>query len=213
MIANFAERHRARFVYASSGATYGHGEKGFDDDLLFELSPLNMYGYSKHMFDTWLMFNKQVENFIGLKYFNVYGPGEFHKGNMRSIILKAYEQIKTTGKLQLFELKQESKRDFIYIDDAVKATLFFMNREKHIRNGLYNVGTGNARTWKDLAIAIFDAMGLPCNIQYIKMPYELKDQYQYITEADITSLRKVGYDSSMMSIEEGVKSYIDYLEK
>jgi len=211
---------RARFIYASSAATYGDGKFGYDDNEaeLEKLRPLNMYGYSKHMFDIWLKSNNVLDKVAGIKYFNVYGPNEYHKGNMRSVVHKAFEQIRDTGKVTLFKSYRddykdgEQKRDFIYVKDAVDMTLYFLdNRDK---NGLFNVGTGNARTWNDLVSAIFNALNQPVNIEYIEMPYELQGKYQYFTEAKLDKIRSFGYDKPISSIEEGVEDYIkNYLLK
>ena len=219
-LAEYALEKGARFIYASSAATYGNGSKGYVDDesKLQELQPLNMYGYSKHMFDLWAQREGIASEIVGLKYFNVYGPNEYHKEDMRSVVHKAFGQIKETGKVKLFksykpEYKDgEQKRDFIYVKDAVDITLhFFENRNI---NGLFNAGTGTARSWVDLVTALFNAMELPVNIEFIDMPETLKGKYQYFTEADITKLRKARYDKKISSIEEGVKDYVqNYLMK
>ncbi len=211
---------RARFIYASSAATYGDGKKGYDDKdtNLHDLRPLNMYGLSKQMFDVWTVRNSLADKVVGLKYFNVYGPNEYHKGDMRSVVNKAYEQILTEGKVKLFksyvpEYKDgEQMRDFVYVKDAVDMTLhFFEHRDK---NGLFNVGTSQSRTWNDLVTAIFKAMDKPVNIEYIEMPEILRGKYQYYTKADITKLREIGYDKPIMSLEEGVTDYVqNYLMK
>jgi ADP-L-glycero-D-manno-heptose 6-epimerase len=206
--------HKARFIYASSAATYGDGFQGYNDDQtkLNDLRPMNMYGYSKHLFDLWLHKMGMIEEVVGLKYFNVYGPNEYHKGDMRSVIHKAYEQICDTGKVKLFKSYRddykdgEQVRDFIYVKDAVDMTLYFLqNRSK---NGLYNVGTGNARSWNDLVTAVFSAMDKEVNIEYIDMPAGIRDKYQYHTEANLEKLRYAGYDGKIMSLEEGVEDYV-----
>jgi len=205
---------RARFIYASSAATYGDGSAGYKDDEneLETLKPLNMYGYSKHLFDLWAKNNEIADKIVGLKFFNVYGPNEYHKEDMRSLVHKAYGQIKETGKIKLFksylpEYKDgEQKRDFIYIKDAVDLTIYFL--QNHDKNGLFNAGSGNARSWNDLAAPIFKAMGKPVNIEYVDMPSELKGKYQYFTEADLTKLRAIGYDKKMTTVEEGVEDYV-----
>lgn len=211
---------RARFIYASSAATYGGGEFGYDDneEELEKLRPLNMYGYSKHLFDLWLRTNHLSNKVVGLKYFNVYGPNEYHKGDMRSVVHKAFEQIRDTGKVTLFksykdEYKDgEQKRDFIYVKDAVDMTLYFLeHREK---SGLFNVGTGQARTWNDLVSAIFKSLNKPVNIEYVDMPEELHGKYQYFTEAKTNKIRETGYEKEISSIEDGVDDYVkNYLLK
>jgi ADP-L-glycero-D-manno-heptose 6-epimerase len=206
--------HKVRFVYASSAATYGDGSNGYLDDeaKLDSLRPLNMYGYSKHLFDLWAQKENIINKIAGVKFFNVYGPNESHKEDMRSVVNKAFSQINETGKLKLFKsyvdgyADGEQKRDFIYVKDAVDMTLFLMKNPGI--NGLYNLGTGKSRTWNDLAKAIFSAMGKPVNIEYIDMPESLRPKYQYYTQADVSKLRAAGYDAPIASIEEGVKDYI-----
>jgi ADP-L-glycero-D-manno-heptose 6-epimerase len=220
ILAQWAVKRKARFIYASSGATYGDGSQGFSDDEggLEKLRPLNMYGYSKHMFDLWARRTGLLDSIAGLKYFNVFGPNEYHKGNMRSFVVKAFEQIDRKGKVGLFRSYRvdcadgEQKRDFIYIKDAVDMTLFFLDNPK--ANGIFNIGTGKARTWNDLAKAVFASMGEETSIDYIPMPEELREKYQYFTEADLTRLRKAGYDKETMSLEEAIDDYIqNYLMK
>jgi ADP-L-glycero-D-manno-heptose 6-epimerase len=211
---------RARFIYASSAATYGDGKNGYldDENLLGNLRPLNMYGYSKHMFDMWARKNDIANKIVGLKYFNVYGPNEYHKGDMRSVVNKAFEQIINEGKVKLFKSYNpnykdgEQMRDFIYVKDAVEMTLFFLeNRDIH---GIFNIGTGVSRTWNDLVKAIFNALDKPVNIEYIDMPDYLKGKYQYYTKADNTKLLNAGYNKKIYSLEEGVKDYVkNYLLK
>jgi len=210
----------ARFIYASSAATYGSGENGYidDEENLNNLNPLNMYGYSKHIFDMWAIREEILDSIVGIKYFNVFGPNEYHKGDMRSVIHKAFGQIKETGKVQLFKSynnKYEDgmqMRDFIYIKDAVEMTLHFL--ENTNENGLFNVGTGKARTWVDLVYSIFRAMKLEPNIEFIDMPKELREKYQYFTEADIEKLRKSGYKKEIIDLENSVEDYVtNYLMK
>ncbi|MCW9096140.1 MAG: ADP-glyceromanno-heptose 6-epimerase, partial [Ignavibacteriaceae bacterium] len=184
-----------RYIYASSAATYGDGSLGFSDDenKLETLRPLNMYGYSKQLFDLWAKKNDAFKKIVGLKYFNVYGPNEFHKGDMRSVVHKAFGQISDTGKVRLFKSMNskykdgEQLRDFIYIKDAVEMTLFFLDRSNV--NGLFNVGTGKSRTWNDLVTSIFKATNKPVNIEYIDMPQHLRDKYQYFTEAKMEKIK------------------------
>jgi len=218
-LALFALENEINFIYASSAATYGDGSMGFSDEetLLPKLKPLNPYGFSKHLFDLWLYYNGLLNQVVGLKYFNVFGEREFHKGEMRSVVLKAYEEIKKEGKVKLFKSYHpdykdgEQLRDFIYVKDAVEVTIFFLENPKI--KGIFNVGTGKARSFKDLVLAIFSALSLPPNIEYIEMPEYLKNQYQYFTQADITKLRKIGYNTPMWELESAIKNYVSYLEK
>lgn len=213
-LALFSVKNNIRFIYASSAATYGDGSPGFVDNELAinNLRPLNMYGYSKQLFDLWSIRNKLTDKMAGIKYFNVYGPNEYHKGDMRSVVNKAYGQIHETGKVKLFKSENplykdgEQKRDFIYIKDAVEMTLFFLfNREK---NGIYNAGSGKARTWNALAKSIFNALGKPIEIDYIELPPQLKTKYQYFTEADISKITKAGYTHPLFNLEDGVTDYV-----
>lgn len=211
--------HDVRFVYASSAATYGDGALGYSDDpeLLSQLRPLNMYGYSKHMFDLWALRKGYLDRIAGLKYFNVYGPNEAHKGDMRSVVHKAWGQIRAEGALKLFKSHLpdfrdgEQLRDFVHVSDAVAATLHFFDRRDV--SGLYNCGAGRARTWNDLGKAVFAATGLPPRIEYIDMPDALRGKYQYRTEADTTRLRAAGYSEEFTSIEDGIADYIGRLDR
>ena len=220
LLANWASEADIRFIYASSAATYGDGSQGFSDDhdSLDKLVPLNMYGYSKHLFDLWAKRTGILENIVGLKYFNVFGPNEYHKGDMRSFVHKAFGQIGLRGKVGLFKSYNtdyadgEQVRDFLYIKDAVDMTLFFMDNPK--LGGIYNIGTGIARDWNSLAGATFAAMGKESNIEYIEMPENLVDKYQYFTQADISKLRKAGYKKETMVLEDSIKDYVqNYLQK
>lgn len=218
ILARFALENNVHFIYASSAATYGDGSLGFSDEeiLLPQLRPLNLYGFFKHLFDLWLYRNELLNKVVGLKYFNVFGEREFHKGEMRSMVLKAYEQIKREGKIRLFKSYHpnfkdgEQLRDFIYVKDAVKVTIYFLENP-HLK-GIFNVGTGKARSFNDLAQAVFKALNLEPKIEYVEMPENLKTQYQYFTQAEISKLRKVGYNSPMWELEDAVKNYINYLE-
>ena len=219
-LAEWAEQQGCRFIYASSAATYGDGSKGFSDDptQMPKLRPLNVYGYSKHAFDVWAERRGVLKKAVGLKFFNVYGPNEYHKADMTSVIFKAYQQIQTTGRMRLFrshrpEYKDgEQKRDFISVKDCASAMMWFLNNES--ANGLYNLGTGQARTWNDLAAAIFAALNKRPSIEYIDMPATLREKYQYFTEAEVANLRRSGYTAEFTSLEEGVKDYIEnYLNK
>jgi len=207
-------RHKIRFVYASSAATYGDGAQGYSDEdsATPTLKPLNMYGYSKHLFDLWALQTGAIERIVGLKYFNVYGPYEDHKGGMRSLVQKAYHQIIERGYLELFKSHRPDycdggqKRDFIYVRDAVEVTLGFALELQ--AGGLFNCGTGVARTWLDLANALFSAMGRKPDIRFIEMPEILRGKYQYFTKADDAKLRRAGYAKPFLSLEEGVSDYV-----
>jgi ADP-L-glycero-D-manno-heptose 6-epimerase len=212
--------HEVRFVYASSAATYGDGSRGYSDDdrVTGTLRPLNMYGYSKHMFDLWALKHGLFDRIVGLKYFNVFGPYEDHKGEMRSVLQKSFHQIGQSGEVSLFKSYKEGyadgeqRRDFIYVKDAVAVTLHFA--ENRSRSGLFNCGTGISRTWKDLATAVFAAMGRKPNIKMIEMPPHLQGKYQYFTEAEMGKLRAAGYVKPFYSLEDGVKDYVqNYLAK
>jgi len=209
----------ARFVYASSAATYGDGSHGYSDDeqRINDLQPLNLYGKSKQAFDVWALTTGALRQVAGLKYFNVYGPGEDHKGEMRSLVNKAYDQVMRDGEITLFRSHKpeyrdgEQTRDFIYVDDAVKQTLFFFDHPNV--SGLYNCGTGVARSWLDLASALFAAMGREPRIRFVDIPESIRERYQYHTQSDLSKLRSAGYSESFLSVEEGVRRYVvDYLQ-
>jgi ADP-L-glycero-D-manno-heptose 6-epimerase len=207
-------RREIRFVYASSASTYGDGSRGYsdEDDVTLTLRPLNVYGYSKHMFDLWALRSGLLDRIVGLKYFNVFGPHEEHKGNMRSVVLKAFEQIQAGSDVTLFKSYRpgiadgEQKRDFIYVRDAVDVTLHFLEHRKI--GGIYNCGTGTARTWKDLARAVFVAMDVPPKISFVEMPEDTRRKYQYFTEAETGKLRRAGYRAPFTSLEEGIRDYV-----
>ena len=213
-LAEYSLKNNIRFIYASSAATYGDGSAGFDDDetKTEKLFPLNMYGYSKQLFDLWAIKTGSIDKIVGIKYFNVYGPNEYHKGDMRSVVHKAFEQIRDSGKVKLFKSLNpkykdgEQMRDFIYIKDAVDMTLYFLEH-KHM-TGIYNVGAGKARTWNDLAAALFKAMGKPVKIDYVDLPAHLADKYQYFTEAGMKKLKAAGYNTAISSLEDGVSDYV-----
>jgi ADP-L-glycero-D-manno-heptose 6-epimerase len=217
-LAKYSIKNDIRFIYASSAATYGDGSLGFNDDenKIEALRPLNMYGYSKQLFDLWAKQNGLLNKIVGLKYFNVFGPNEYHKGEMRSVVHKAFEQVRDTGVVRLFKSLNsnykdgEQMRDFIYINDAVDMTLFFL--KKRDKNGIYNVGSGKARTWNDLVAALFKSMGKSLNIEYIDLPENLKDKYQYFTEAKLDKIKKAGYNKTTTSLEDGVDGYVNYLQ-
>jgi len=206
--------HDVRFVYASSASTYGDGSLGMDDqDMdLAKFQPLNLYGWSKHKFDLKASENGWLNHIVGLKYFNVYGPNEEHKGDMRSVVSKSYEQIVSTGEMTLFKSHHpdygdgRQMRDFLYVKDAVLMTIWLAESNK--ANGLFNLGNGQARTWLDLGHSIFSALGTGPNIRFIEMPEILRDKYQYFTEAKIEKLRQAGYNNELFQLEDAVKDYV-----
>jgi len=202
-------------VYASSAATYGLGEHGYSDDhaIVEKLKPLNPYGESKNEFDKWALKQERQPYFwAGLKFFNVYGPNEYHKGRMASVIFHAYRQISATGGMKLFrshnpEFKDgEQLRDFVYVKDVVEVCFFLLQQRKN--TGLYNLGTGKARSFLDLARSTFAAMNQKEHITFIDTPADIRDKYQYFTEADMRKLRSIGYDKPFCSLEDGVKDYV-----
>jgi len=213
-LCEWALDNSARFIYASSAATYGDGSSGFSDqDAVTErLAPLNMYGYSKHVFDLWALRNGLFDQIVGLKYFNVFGPYEDHKNDMRSVVAKAYDEIRRTGRLSLFKSYREGirdgeqRRDFIFVDDAVATTLHFL--ADGTTSGLFNCGTGTARTWLDLGTAVFSSLGLAPAIEFVDMPVLLRDKYQYFTQADTDKLRAAGYARKFTTLEDGVDKYV-----
>jgi ADP-L-glycero-D-manno-heptose 6-epimerase len=203
------------FVYASSAATYGLGEFGFEDDhhLVEKLKPLNPYGTSKNDFDKWVLKQDSQPSFwAGFKFFNVYGPNEFHKGRMASVIFHAVNQIKKTGEMQLFKSHNpkfkdgEQLRDFVYVKDVVDVLIFMMAKKSQA--GLYNLGSGKARTFNDLVTVTFQAMDLKSNISYIDTPIDIRDKYQYFTQANMSKLQNAGYKKSFTNLESGVKDYV-----
>ena len=204
----------ARFIYASSAATYGDGENGFVDDesQLALLRPMNMYGYSKQLFDLWALRQGLLDKIVGIKYFNVYGPNEQHKGEMRSLVLKAYEQIGATGALRLFKSHRpeygdgEQLRDFVYVKDAAAMTLHFLSNKS--AGGIFNVGGGTTVSWNRLARAVFSAMERPVSIEYIGMPESIRNTYQYLTCAETSKIRAAGYSEPVTPVEEAVADYI-----
>ncbi|MHB2153484.1 ADP-glyceromanno-heptose 6-epimerase [Calditrichota bacterium GD2] len=219
-LAQFALNHGARFIYASSGATYGLGELGYDDDEdnIHRLRPLNMYGYSKQLFDLKARREGWFKNMVGLKFFNVYGPNEYFKGDMASVVFKAFNQIQETGYVRLFKSHRpdfkdgEQLRDFVYVKDVLEVILFFLQNPD--KNGLFNVGSGKARSFLDLVKATFAAMDKKPNIVFFDMPEHLRDRYQYFTEARIEKLRKAGYQKEFASLERGIEDYVqNYLLK
>ena len=219
VLCNWALGNEVRFVYASSAATYGDGRHGYRDDdaVTTTLQPLNMYGYSKHMFDLWALKHALFERIVGLKYFNVFGPHEDHKGDMRSMVSKSYEQIRCTGRVDLFKSYDpayrdgEQRRDFLSVADAVDVTLHFALREPEAPGGLFNCGTGEAHTWIELVTPVFRAMGTEPRIDFVEMPEALRGKYQYFTEANIAKLRAAGYRKPFTPLSQAVEAYIrDY---
>lgn len=212
-IARWALARGARFVYASSAATYGAREHDMREDLdPHALRPLNMYGYSKHLFDLWMRRENMLADAVAIKYFNVFGPNEDHKGTMRSVVAKAYEQIRDRGTIELFKSYRpgiadgEQTRDFLYVKDAAAITAFLARTCR--AGGIYNVGAGVDRTWNDLARAVFDALGLPPKIEYVDMPEVLRGKYQYRTVATIDRLRDAGYVQPITPLETAVSDYV-----
>ncbi len=212
-------RYQIPLVYASSAATYGLGEMGYNDDetKIPQLKPLNPYGQSKQDFDVWALQQKEKPFFwVGLKFFNVYGPNEYHKGRMASVIWHAYNQITKTGKMKLFKSHNpafkngEQMRDFVYVKDVADVCLFLMHHRKN--SGIYNLGSGKARTFVDLAKAVFKALGKKEDIEFIDTPADIRDKYQYFTEANMEKLKGIGYAKSFTTLEDGVNNYVkDYL--
>lgn len=212
---NRCVEYQIPLVYASSAATYGLGELGYDDNeaLIPQLKPLNPYGDSKNEFDIWALQQEKKPLFwAGLKFFNVYGPNEYHKARMASVIMHAYNQIKATDKMKLFrshnpEYKDgEQMRDFIYVKDLIDVCIFLMHHRKD--SGIYNLGSGQARTFKDLVTNTFLAMGKTPDISYIDTPADIRDKYQYFTEANMAKLRSIGYTKPFHTLEEGVEDYV-----
>jgi ADP-L-glycero-D-manno-heptose 6-epimerase len=214
-LAGWALAQGARFIYASSAATYGDGSAGLDDqdDHLARLRPLNLYGQSKQMFDLYAQREGLLSRSVGLKYFNVFGPNEDHKGEMRSLVHKAYQQILATGRVRLFKSYRpeyrdgEQQRDFLYVKDAVEMTLHFAENAPGA-GGIFNLGSGQANTWLALTSAIFAALGRVPAIEFIEMPETLREKYQYFTKADITKLRRTGYTRPLTPLNEAVQDYV-----
>jgi ADP-L-glycero-D-manno-heptose 6-epimerase len=217
-LAKWSIKNGKMFFYASSAATYGAGELGYSDDdkLIPSLKPLNEYGRSKQAFDMWVFEKGLTESLVGFKFFNVYGPNEYHKKDMKSMVNKGYYQIRDTGRLRLFKsYKAEypdggQRRDFIYVKDALEIMWYFL--EHPDKKGIFNVGTGRAHTWNELAMALFKACKAKPDIEYIDMPEAIKNQYQYFTQADLSKLRGTGCDYQFTDIDDAVKDYVSYLE-
>lgn len=218
---HWCAENKVPFIYASSAATYGNGSVGYSDNEseLDKLSPLNAYGYSKHFFDRWVQLELSKNQptppqWCGLKFFNVYGPNEYHKGRMASVAFHAFNQFKETNKIKLFKSEHPSYadgmqvRDFIYVKDAVKIIIFFLNNNNF--SGLYNAGTGNAETFKALAEALLiNTKGQPDDIKYIEMPNDLKGKYQYYTQATMNKINSIGFNDNFMNLKEGVTDYLE----
>ncbi|MGE4554191.1 MAG: ADP-glyceromanno-heptose 6-epimerase [Desulfovibrionaceae bacterium] len=214
MVCRFCLNNGARMVNASSAATYGDGSRGFSDDPagIRGLRPLNMYGYSKQLFDLWALGAGALDRIASLKFFNVYGPNEYHKGDMMSVVRKAFTQIGATGRLKLFRSHHPDYadggqlRDFVYVKDVVDIMWWLFEHPE--AGGIFNVGTGAARSFKDLGLATFAAMGREPDIEYIDMPESIRGKYQYFTQAEMGRLRAAGYDAPMTSLEDGVADYV-----
>jgi ADP-L-glycero-D-manno-heptose 6-epimerase len=215
---NLCTAYQIPLIYASSAATYGMGELGYDDrhDIVFDLKPLNPYGRSKNEIDKYILTQKEQPPFwAGLKFFNVYGPNEFHKGKMASVILHAYCQIRETGKVKLFRSHNpnfqdgQQLRDFVYVKDVARVILWLMKHQPE--SGLYNVGTGKARSFYDLADNTFKAMGRETDIEFVDTPVNIRDKYQYFTEANIQKLRNAGYHEPFTTLEDGTRDYVNFL--
>ncbi|QZP17637.1 ADP-glyceromanno-heptose 6-epimerase [Methylophilales bacterium] len=218
---HWCAENKVPFIYASSAATYGDGSVGYDDNEseLDKLSPLNAYGYSKHFFDRWVQLELSKNQptppqWCGLKFFNVYGPNEYHKGRMASVVFHSFNQFKESNQIKLFKSEHPSYadgmqvRDFIYVKDAVKIIIFFLNNNNF--SGLYNAGTGNAETFKALAEAVLiNIKGQPDDIKYIEMPNDLKGKYQYYTQATMNKLNSIGFNDNFMNLQEGVTDYLE----
>ncbi len=213
-IAEWALAHSVRTIYASSAATYGDGGLGFSDDdsLCEQLRPLNVYGYSKQLFDLWALKTGAYRELAGIKFFNVFGPNEYHKGDMMSVVCKSFDQVNETKKIRLFASHRpdyangEQKRDFVYIKDCCDVLWWLLNNPKV--NGIFNLGTGQARSWNELANAVFSAMNVPANIEYMEMAESLKPKYQYFTEATVDKLRQAGYQTPFTDLNDAVRDYI-----
>ena len=218
---HWCAENKVPFIYASSAATYGDGSVGYDDNEseLDKLSPLNAYGYSKHFFDRWVQLELSKNQptppqWCGLKFFNVYGPNEYHKGRMASVVFHSFNQFKETNQIKLFKSEHPSYadgmqvRDFIYVKDAVKIIIFFLNNNNF--SGLYNAGTGNAETFKALAEAVLiNTKGQPNDIKYIEMPNDLKGKYQYYTQATMNKINSIGFNDNFMNLKDGVTDYLE----
>jgi len=219
VLAEWTLKYKCPFLYASSAATYGDGVFGYDDanEFTYKIRPLNMYGYSKQLFDLWVLNNGFENKVTGIKFFNVFGPNEYHKGEMMSVVCKRFHDARDKGVIRLFKSYRddyrdgEQKRDFVYIKDTVEV-MYHLFTHPGI-TGIYNLGTGKARTWNDLAGAMFSALGKKPNIEHIEMPEYLRPKYQYFTEAKMDKLKNAGYDFKFRSLEDSIKDYTLYLDK
>ncbi|MDD4957415.1 MAG: ADP-glyceromanno-heptose 6-epimerase [Candidatus Omnitrophica bacterium] len=219
VLAEWTLKSKVPFIYASSAATYGDGSAGYSDkvDSIKGLKPLNMYGLSKHMFDMWVLSSGLIGKVTGIKFFNVFGPNEYHKGDMMSVICKKFRQVRDKGKITLFKSYDpeyadgEQKRDFIYIKDVVDVMYHLLNNPD--KTGIFNLGTGKARSWNDLAGAMFAALGKEPVIEYVEMPEDIRPKYQYFTQAEMARLKGTGYSRTFRELEDSVKDYIGYLSK
>jgi ADP-L-glycero-D-manno-heptose 6-epimerase len=218
-LAEYCIRKGIRFINASSAATYGNGSSGFSDDIdrLHSLKPLNMYGYSKHLFDIWALRSKALNHLASLKFFNVFGPNEYHKKDMCSMAYKGFFQIRQTNRIRLFKSCHPEypdggqRRDFIYVKDCVDVIAWLIKNPAV--NGLFNIGSGQDRSWNDLAAALFQAMGLPVAVEYIEMPETLKDRYQYYTRAHMEKIQATGCTLQITTLEDAVHDYVvNYLQ-
>lgn len=208
----YAHQHNIQFIYASSGAVYGDGKKGYKETAK-NLHPLNPYGYYKYLFDKWVLRQKnKPKQWVGLRFFNVYGPNEYHKGSMASVVYHGFHQIKENNKIELFKSHNKKYkdgmqvRDFVYIEDVVRVVDFFLNNPS--KSGIFNVGTGKAESFLDLAKATFLAMKKTPKIQFIDMPQVLRKKYQYFTQANVDNLRKAGYKKKFTSLKRGISDYV-----
>ena len=217
LLAQWAVEKGVRFLYASSAATYGDGSRGFsdEDETTLRLRPINMYGYSKQLFDLRVLREGMADRVAGIKFFNVFGPNEYHKGEMTSVVFKAFRQIRETGRVRLFKSYRPEysdggqMRDFVYVKDCIQAIWWLLNNREV--NGIFNLGTGRARAWNDLIRAVFTAMNLPPAIDYIEMPEAIREQYQYFTEAKMDKLRAAGCPVLFGALEETVADYVQFL--
>lgn len=221
---SWCAEYEVPFFYASSAATYGAGERGYDDTSITQLRPLNGYGYSKHFFDQWVLDQVKQKQptppaWAGFKFFNVYGPNEYHKERMASVAWHTFNQVKETGTMRLFKGTKAGVedgmqlRDFVYVKDVASVMAFFLESafsKKPATNGIYNIGTGEARSFKDLATQVMTNMGLETNITYIDMPLDLQGKYQYFTQATVQKLRDAGFKAPFSSLEEGIRDYVQH---
>lgn len=221
---SWCAEYEVPFFYASSAATYGAGERGYDDTSIAQLRPLNGYGYSKHFFDQWVLDQVKQKQptppaWAGFKFFNVYGPNEYHKERMASVAWHTFNQVKETGTMRLFKGTKTGVedgmqlRDFVYVKDVASVMAFFLESafsKKPATNGIYNIGTGEARSFKDLATQVMTNMGLETNITYIDMPLDLQGKYQYFTQATVQKLRDAGFKAPFSSLEEGIRDYVQH---